>query len=72
MAGLARHALQYAGRRAFDRGKGSQANRSSPGPVLYGDQRFHFVPSDPWQMSIMIKNWAIAVGCLILAAALGQ
>jgi len=30
---------------------------------------FHFVPSDPWQMSIMIKNWAIAGGCLILAAA---
>ena len=29
---------------------------------------FHFVPSDPWQMSIMIKNWAIAGGCLILAA----
>ena len=33
---------------------------------------FHFVPSDPWQMSIMIKNWAIAGGCLILAAASGQ
>lgn len=29
---------------------------------------FHFVPSDPWQMSIIIKNWAIAGGCLILAA----
>ena len=33
---------------------------------------FHFVPSDPWQMSIMIKNWAIAGGCLILAAASDQ
>ncbi|MCF6433155.1 MULTISPECIES: DoxX family protein [unclassified Leisingera] len=33
---------------------------------------FHFVPSDPWQMSIMIKNWAIAGGCLILAASLDQ
>jgi putative oxidoreductase len=29
---------------------------------------FHFVPSDPWQMSIMIKNWAVAGGCLILSA----
>ena len=29
---------------------------------------FHFVPSDPWQMSIMVKNWAIAGGCLILTA----
>lgn len=29
---------------------------------------FHFVPSDPWQLSIMVKNWAIAGGCLILAA----
>ena len=30
---------------------------------------FHFVPSDPWQMSIFIKNWALAGGCLLLAAA---
>ena len=29
---------------------------------------FHFVPSDPWQISIMIKNWAIAGGCLIMSA----
>ena len=33
---------------------------------------FPFVPSDPWQMSIMIKNWAIAGGCLILAASSDQ
>lgn len=30
---------------------------------------FHWVPSDPWQMSIFIKNWAIAGGCLALAVA---
>lgn len=30
---------------------------------------FHFVPSDPWQMSIFVKNWALAGGCLILSAA---
>jgi putative oxidoreductase len=29
---------------------------------------FHYIPGDPWQMSIFIKNWAIAGGCLILAA----
>ncbi|MGR3272233.1 DoxX family protein [Thalassococcus profundi] len=29
---------------------------------------FHFIPSDPWQMSIFVKNWAIAGGCLVLAA----
>ncbi|MHA6323902.1 DoxX family protein [Roseivivax sp. CAU 1753] len=29
---------------------------------------FHFLPEDPWQMSIFIKNWAIAGGCLVLAA----
>jgi putative oxidoreductase len=29
---------------------------------------FHFIPSDPWQMSIFVKNWAIAGGCLILSA----
>ena len=28
---------------------------------------FHFIPSDPWQMSIFVKNWAIAGGLLILA-----
>ena len=27
---------------------------------------FHFIPSDGWQMSIFIKNWAIAGGCLAL------
>lgn len=29
---------------------------------------FHFVPQDPWQISIMVKNWAIAGGMLILAS----
>ena len=29
---------------------------------------FHLIPSDPWQMSIFVKNWAIAGGCLILSA----
>ncbi len=29
---------------------------------------FHFIPSDQWQMSIFVKNWAIAGGCLVLAA----
>jgi putative oxidoreductase len=29
---------------------------------------FHWIPSDPWQMSIFVKNWAIAGGCLALAA----
>lgn len=29
---------------------------------------FHFLPDDPWQMTIFVKNWAIAGGCLILAA----
>jgi putative oxidoreductase len=29
---------------------------------------FHFVPDDPWQMSILVKNWALAGGCLILSA----
>lgn len=28
---------------------------------------FHLIPSDPWQMSIFVKNWAIAGGCLVLA-----
>lgn len=30
---------------------------------------FHYIPSDPWQISIFVKNWAIAGGCLCLAAA---
>ena len=30
---------------------------------------FHWVPDDPWQMSIFVKNWAIAGGCLALAVA---
>ncbi len=29
---------------------------------------FHFLPDDPWQMSIFVKNWAVAGGCLVLAA----
>ena len=29
---------------------------------------FHFIPADGWQMSIFVKNWAIAGGLLILAA----
>ncbi|MBA3323813.1 MAG: DoxX family protein [Rhodobacteraceae bacterium] len=29
---------------------------------------FHLVPDDPWQMSIFVKNWAIAGGLLVLAA----
>jgi len=28
----------------------------------------HFLPDDPWQMSIFIKNWSIAGGFLVLAA----
>ncbi len=30
---------------------------------------FHFIPGDGWQMSIFVKNWAIAGGCLALAVA---
>lgn len=30
---------------------------------------FHFVPSDGWQMSIFVKNWAIAGGLLTLSVA---
>ena len=30
---------------------------------------FHLIPADPWQMTIFVKNWAIAGGCLALAAA---
>ncbi len=29
---------------------------------------FHFIPADGWQMSIFVKNWAIAGGLLVLAA----
>ena len=29
---------------------------------------FHFNPADGWQMSIFVKNWAIAGGLLVLAA----
>lgn len=28
---------------------------------------FHLIPSDPWQMSIFVKNWAIAGGLLVLS-----
>lgn len=30
---------------------------------------FHFVPGDGWQMSIFVKNWAVAGGLLVLAGA---
>ena len=29
---------------------------------------FHYIPADPRQMTIFVKNWAIAGGCLVLAA----
>lgn len=29
---------------------------------------FHFLPQDGWQMSIFVKNWAIAGGLLTIAA----
>lgn len=29
---------------------------------------FHFIPDDPVQMSIFIKNWAIAGGLVVLSA----
>lgn len=29
---------------------------------------FHYLIGDPWQMTIVAKNWTIAGGCLILAA----
>ncbi|MGB3243827.1 MAG: DoxX family protein [Sulfitobacter sp.] len=29
---------------------------------------FHFIPHDPWQMSIFVKNWAISGGLLVLFA----
>ena len=28
---------------------------------------FHFIPGDGWQMSIFVKNWAIAGGLVIYA-----
>lgn len=28
---------------------------------------FHWLPDDPWQISIFVKNWAIAGGLLCLA-----
>lgn len=28
---------------------------------------FHFIPDDKWQMSIFVKNWAIAGGLLVLS-----
>ena len=32
---------------------------------------FHLVPDDPWQISIFVKNWAIA-GALLMVAALAD
>jgi putative oxidoreductase len=29
---------------------------------------FHLIPADPWQMTIFVKNWAIAGGLLVVAA----
>lgn len=29
---------------------------------------FHFLPQDGWQISIFVKNWAIAGGLLVVAA----
>ncbi|ROU04129.1 DoxX family protein [Histidinibacterium lentulum] len=29
---------------------------------------FHLQPDDPWQMTIFVKNWSIAGGCLALSA----
>ncbi|MGQ0564037.1 MAG: DoxX family membrane protein [Gemmobacter sp.] len=31
---------------------------------------FHLIPDDPWQMSIFVKNWAIAGGLLLYAGSL--
>ncbi len=33
---------------------------------------FHLIPSDPWQMSIFVKNWAIAGGLLMLFSSTGR
>ncbi|NNU80496.1 DoxX family membrane protein [Halovulum dunhuangense] len=29
---------------------------------------FHLIPEDPWQMTIFVKNWAIAGGLMVLAS----
>jgi putative oxidoreductase len=34
-----------------------------------GTSIFHLIPEDPWQMTIFVKNWAIAGGLLALFAA---
>ena len=34
-----------------------------------GTSYFHWIPDDPWQMSIFVKNWAIAGGCQALMVA---
>lgn len=33
-----------------------------------GTSVFHLVPGDGWQMSIFVKNWAIAGGLLVLGS----
>ncbi|HMO08191.1 MAG TPA: DoxX protein [Paracoccaceae bacterium] len=33
---------------------------------------FHLIPADAWQMTIFVKNWAIAGGLLILAGTQGR
>lgn len=33
---------------------------------------FHWLPEDGWQMSIFVKNWAIAGGLLVLASQSGS
>ena len=30
---------------------------------------FHWLPEDPWQITIFVKNWSVAGGCLALAVA---
>jgi putative oxidoreductase len=34
-----------------------------------GTSLFHLIPGDGWQMSIFVKNWAIAGGLLVYAGA---
>ena len=29
---------------------------------------FHYIPDDPWQMTIFVKNWSLAGGFVMLAA----
>jgi hypothetical protein len=36
--------------------------------MLHRNQCYHFVHADPWQMSIFVKNWAIAGGLFALQA----